>query len=307
MSILRAYGKKPHAIILDTNILLNLLDPGNYSDEVFYTLIAGSQQFAEVIIPEQVLVEWNHLKDKTIDIHHSNIKKNTSNIIKLIKNFPNQLGKSEGQEAIAELDKMARRSYEYHYGSRKKFIDKFIRDYAIIIKTRSSSIDSKIVDIALKNTEPFFGGTKNESTDAVIYFGILEYMEEHRKEFEKVVFVSFNKNEFAKKGNPTELNPLLKQHFEEFDIHFTNHLKLVYEYLNLDRSKFQLANIIAESNKDRELNLSDDYFIECIDKECRNEVHINIDTFVIGPKYFYRCRKCKVEWDSGDTIHDQYN
>jgi predicted nucleic-acid-binding protein len=308
--LLRSYGVIPHAIILDTNVLVDLLAPDKYTDEQFFTLISGSNFFGEVLLPKQVLDEWNYIKDKTIEIHHNTIEKNATEIIKLIKKFPNQLGKSETEDVINNLQKLARRSYEYTYGTRKKQIDKFISNFGTIIDTRSDKLDSLVVDLAIKNFEPFFandhGNPKNEATDALIFFGIVDFMEKHRGDYNKVVFVSFNKNEFAQKANPTKIHNNLKEFFNKVDVHFTNHLKPAFDFLELEDKEYELGKQIADSNRERENFLSDEYFILCLNQGCNNEVHINIDTILDRHEYFYVCRKCKHSWSTGDTIKDYY-
>ncbi|WP_169803739.1 PIN domain-containing protein [Neobacillus niacini] len=307
--MLRSYGVIPHAIILDTNVLIDLLSPDKYTDEQFYTLISGSNFFGDILIPRQVLDEWNYIKDNTTEIHHNNIGKNATEIMKLIKKFPNQLGKNETEEVISNLQKMARRSYEYTYGTRKKQIDKFIADFVTIIDTRSNKLDSIVVDLAIKSFEPFFanehGNPKNEATDALIFFGIVNFMEKNRKDYNKVVFVSFNKNEFAERGNPTKLHTNLAEYFNSLDIHFTNHLKSAYEFLELSPEEYSLGGQIAKANKDRENFLSDDYFIVCPKEGCNNEVHINLDTILVGKEYYFVCRKCQSTWSTGETLYDQ--
>lgn len=304
------YDIIPHALIVDANILLNLLSPEIYSDEQFFTLVLGSRFFGEVLIPQQALDEWNYLKDKTTEIHQANIQKNAQEITKLIKKFPIVLGKAETKQAIDDLHKTTKRSYEYTYGSRKIQLDKFLRENATIIETRSSILDSIVIDLAIKSFVPFFanenGHAKNEATDALIFFGVVEYFKKNRKNYHKVVFVSSNKEEFAEKGNETKLHQNLKSYFEDLNIHFTSNLNLAYTYLELDEKQKELGKIIAESNKDRENFLSDEYFVPCQNEGCNNEVHVNADTIIVRQEYYYECRKCKFSWPTGDSILVNY-
>ncbi|MGZ9869608.1 hypothetical protein ACU3L3_14410 [Priestia endophytica] len=307
--LLRAYGKTPHALILDTNILINLLSPSEYDNKDFLTLTMGSTFFGEIIIPQQVLDEWNYQKDKIDAIHYGSIDKNVSEINKFINKLPSKSGKDETDLMLKNLSKLARRSYEYNYAIRKQQIDDLIRREATIIETRNRYIDKSVIDFFIKkDSRPFFTtegkSGKNEASDALIFFGIVDFMNKHRKDYEKAIFVSSNTNEFSERGNPTKLHSNLEDYFSELDIEFTNNLRSAFKYFELDKSKHQMDMDLFKSAKENEVYLTDDYFIPCQNKDCDNEVHINMDTWVKYNKYYYICRKCKHTWDSGDSIED---
>lgn len=308
------YGKKD-AIILDTNVLIDFLEPGKYTNEEFYNLIFRFNLFADLIVPSQVLLEWNQLKHNKIKKYIEEINVEFSNHEGLINHIPDDLERDLLQGQLKKIHKLAIRSYKYTYLQRAKHLDRIIRNFGIAID-RSPVIDRLVVDFALAGMPPFFStekkdnknSSKNESSDALIFFSIINFMEKNRDVYDRAVFITSNSKDFSAANNDFIIHSNLEEYFDKLDIKFFNNLKPALNFLKYNESeqKFfeKTIETIGDSSEPKHLYLTDEYFIKCI--KCKEEVHKNIDTTIHGYFYYFQCPSCNHQWNTGDHIHDQY-
>ncbi|MFC4403342.1 PIN domain-containing protein [Gracilibacillus xinjiangensis] len=305
---------KPNALIVDTNILIDFLEPEKYSEEQFYDfLMRVNGPHTQLILPQQVLVEWDSLKYKRIELYKKKIDDDFQKYEGLVKHIPEPSGQRDLSIEIRNIRKLSLRSYQYTYAIRAKHIDSVISDFAAIVD-RSADIDKLVVDFAVKELPPFFlmelkkerkNSSKNEATDAVIFFSIVNFFENNRDKFDKVAFLSSNTKDFSKPNNPSEIHENLEKYFTDLNLNFFNNLNSTMQFLSYEdaESSFQdLVSTIVGSNERRFRYLTDEYFVKC--NECQSEVHINSDIVTHKEYYHYLCPKCKHMWNTGDHVLD---
>lgn len=305
---------KPYALTVDTNILIDFLQPGKYTEKQFYEfLMRVNGQFTQFILPQQVLNEWNHLKDIKIEHYKKQIADDFLRYEELINHVPEPAEKETLYNQLENIKKLSLRAYHYTYAIRAKHIDNIISSFALVIE-RNSDVDKLVVDFAIKQMAPFFfmelkkeskKTSKNESTDAVIFFSIVNYFKRNRDHYNKVAFLSSNSKDFSKPDNPSLIHDNLKVYFEELGIDFFNNLNATQEFLNYEEAEASFQNNVLNivlSNEDRHKYLTDNYFIKC--DECQGDVHINTDTVTIDQYYHYQCPSCNHTWNSGDHVLD---
>ncbi|ALS77212.1 hypothetical protein AUO94_00495 [Planococcus kocurii] len=307
---------KQNALVVDTNILIDFLEPGKYSEDSFYTFLMRLNGFTHLMLPQQVLAEWNHLKNNKIQQYEDQILLDFIKYNDLLKYVPEQHQKEELLHQLNTIRKISLRAYRYTYAVRAKHIDRIINSFAVIIE-RNPDIDRLVVDFAIEQQPPFFSmelkkdntnkkSSKNESTDAVIFFTIIDYLKKHRNNYNKVAFLSCNSKDFSEPNNPSKIHSNLEKYIEEVEVEFFNNLKAAQKLLKYndteEASYKNLVKIIVTSNADRYQYLTDEYFCDCKNPDCDNEVHINSDSILMGQYYHLRCPKCEYTWDTGDHI-----
>lgn len=305
---------KPDALAVDTNILIDFLEPGKYTEEQFYKfLMRVNGSFTQLILPQQVLDEWNHLKNTKIEQYKRQIVDDFEKYEELTNHVPEPAEKETLYYQIENLRKLSLRAYHYTYAIRVKHIDNIILNFALVIE-RNADIDKLVVDFALGQKPPFFfmefkketkKTSKNESTDAVIYFSIINYFKNNRDIYNKIAFLSSNSKDFSKPNNPSVIHDNLKDYIDELDISFFNYLNTTQEFLNYEEAEASFEQTVAtivSSNENKHKYLTDNYFTNC--NECNGEVHKNADTETISQYYHYRCPSCNNTWNTWDHVLD---
>lgn len=307
---------KQNALVVDTNILIDFLEPGKYSEDDFYAFLMRLNGFTQLILPQQVLAEWNHLKNNKIQQYEDQILLDFSKYEGLLKYVPEQDQKEELLEQLNNIRKISLRAYRYTYAVRAKHIDNTINSFAVTVE-RNPDIDRLVVDFSIEQQPPFFSielkkdtankkSSKNESTDAVIFFSIIDYFKKNRSNYDKIAFLSCNTKDFSEPNNPTKIHSNLEKYIEEVQVEFFNSLNATQELLKYDSAEEAsyktLVETIVTSNADRHQYLTDEYFYDCKNPDCEHEVHINSDSFLMGQYYHLRCPKCQYAWDTGDHI-----
>lgn len=304
---------KPDAIVVDTNILIDFLEPDKYSEETFYTFLMRLNSFTHLIIPQQILTEWDNLKKLKIGQYESDINSDFDKYKNLISYVSEQQDKVQLELQILNIRKLALRAYRYTYAIRARLIDNVISTGTII--ERTPNIDKMVVDYAIEQKAPFFfkevreskSSNKNESMDAVIFFSIIEFFKKNRDEYNKVTFITSNSKDFSEPNNDALLHHNLKEFFDELEIGFFNHMKPAIKYLQYEddaeeNSFNNLVKTVVSSNKNRHLFLTDHNFIKC--RNCPEEVHKNSDSILKGEYYYLVCPSCGHTWNTGDNILD---
>jgi predicted Zn finger-like uncharacterized protein len=304
----------PDALIVDTNILIDFLEPGKYTEEQFYKfLMRVNGPFTQLILPEQVLKEWNYLKNLKIEQYKKQIVDDFQKYEELINHVPEPVQKETLYNQIENIRKLSMRAYHYTYAIRAKLIDEIISSFGLTIE-RNADVDKLVVDFAIEQKAPFFfmelkkeskSTSKNESSDAVIFFSVINYFRSNRDTYYKVAFLSSNSKDFSQPNNPSVIHENLKNYFEKLGIIFFNNLNATQQFLNYEEAEQSFettVSTIVSSNEGRHKYLTDKYFIKC--KECQGDVHINSDTVTIKQYYHYRCPSCNHTWNSGDHVLD---
>ncbi|MFP7321037.1 PIN domain-containing protein [Bacillus spizizenii] len=303
----------PYILTLDTNILLEMLEPDIYTDKIYNRFLnAVITKIADIYIPRQVLNEWNKHKDNNQKRFHDQILKP----IKDLELIPEKLKGAKlinEEKAKQELKKQSR-LYKYTYGLRAKNLDKILNDpFHTEIIERSTVSDKLVIDFALEKTPPFFtppdkktgAQQKSETADAVILFSTYDFFKKNDISSRGKYFITNNKKDFSEPNNPSNIHENLNQYISEVDFEFTNNIKDVLNTIIPDNFP-----LIDYTEPNPELYVTDDFFVSC--KNCNEEVHKNVDSFIKGNKYneyhyWMKCRSCGSEWNTGDSIDDFAN
>lgn len=300
---------KPYGIVVDTNILIYLFQPGNVDTKTFNKFLSCIiMNKMKLIIPKQVQIEWErHKSQKNIsfqeDIIHS-IEKHS----KLSDYMRDDREKEIFKEQLNHLKKMATREYNYSYGLRARHVDKILNDplYTDIIECNDHA-NALCVDFALNKREPFFSNPdskkdKNQMADAIIFFTSYENLKTTRNYYHKVYFITENKKDYSPKGNDSILHGNLQPFANEVSLKYINNLNNLLKIVD-PKDEYYFSFFTDDSS----LYLSDIFFETCF--HCSKEVHINADS--ISPpsphqSYILKCPHCNYEWDTGNTPEDYY-
>lgn len=298
-------------LILDTNILLDLIEPDNYSNEVFDKLLhAIIINEAQVVIPKQVYIEWTRHNRRLEKEHEEKIENDFKKYFEILTYLEDKVEKDNIKSTLHKLNKYNKRMYRYIYGKRNEKLNDllFTLKKGLIIE-KSYLTDNLVVDFALEKKAPFFSNevnrektkVKTEAADAVIFFTAYENILENIIEAQNIYFITNNHKDYSAPNNPSNIHSNLEVYAKKVNLKFSNNLKEVLQEI------LGYTPIPEYSSPKEELKLfvKDTYFEPC--PSCEDEVHINADSFIGNePKayektYWLRCR-CGHEWSTGDLI-----
>ncbi|MGX4583046.1 PIN domain-containing protein [Paenibacillus chitinolyticus] len=199
-----------NGVVIDTCVWIDI---ANNKEDSFLKALESLivKKFLKLVIPEQVLVEWNRNKDERI----------ISEKRKWIENFQNKVSElklicsiDKNPELINLLnlleDSLNRdlTNIVADYESYTERIDKLLSHPNSIHLTDSVNVKNQAVDFALKKKAPFY--KKNSMADALIFFSTLEYSELKKDSGGYTMFITKNHNDF---GGKEQSN--LHEHLEE--------------------------------------------------------------------------------------------
>ncbi len=297
-------------ICLDTNILLNLFEATEYELITFNRFVSGSYFDFDIIIPDQVKAEWDRHVLKEQEKFINKTVKDIDGSKSLLKYVEDKEDQRELTSKIEQIKKLEIRKYKYHNSIRAEIINQRINDdNSTYIISRSNEADKMVVDFALQKKAPFFsnelnGNTtkiKTEAADALIFFTIYSAKKAGQLNYDSLYFITDNKKDFSQANNPSAIHDNLKEYCDEINLIYSNNLEKIMEEI--------VPNHMTIINEVKSEYLTDNYFDNC--PNCDEEIHINSDAHIgYGRKpihmqtYYYRCTKCKHEWDTGDLIND---
>ncbi|MCM3167933.1 PIN-like domain-containing protein [Peribacillus frigoritolerans] len=309
------YIKSNTALCLDTNILLNLFEPGTHDISTFnkFLTVLYSRN-CDLILTEQVLIEWErHIKrtqDKVLKKSEEDIKTHEE----LLRFIDSDSEKKEMQNNLNKIKKMVKRKYVYTYGKRAEKIDFAIKNESFTtIVQRTPNAEKLIVEKSISKEAPFFlnersessNKVKNEAADASIFFTLYDHKKNGRLDYETFYFVTDNKKDFSDISNPSKIHENLKPYADEVNMIFSNNIKDVLSKVTEHELKF------FDSEENMKDFLHDKFFVTC--SGCEEEVHINSDSFQhshdgkgYNTTYWLKCRNCGHSWDTGDKVSDIY-
>ncbi|WP_416653877.1 PIN domain-containing protein [Bacillus amyloliquefaciens] len=302
-------------ITVDTNILLDMLEPKKYDDKTFNSFISGLRtRTFKLILPELVLEEWQKHKEKNLKRFIQSTIKETDDLIKKIEKLESDMSSKELLIKLKQKKIMESRKYTYSYGLRGRMLDKllYVEFYCTIIN-RTPKSDTEVVSFAIQKKAPFFSTegkgaqnkVKSEAADASIFFSTCEYFHQNKMHFEKGrYFVTNNKKDFSDNFNPSKPHNNLESYLHQANLNYSNNLKAVIK--DIVNPAFIIDHVISEP--DTEL-LVDKNFSKC--HNCNFDVHLTMDSFVPENRhpyeatYWLRCLNCSYEWDTGDPYVDE--
>ncbi|OIK08629.1 hypothetical protein BIV60_25820 [Bacillus sp. MUM 116] len=268
---------RPYGVVLDTNLLIYLFQPDVIPTTVYNKFISCLLMGRiKLIVPEQVKYEWEkHKTNKDAEYHRNAVKEIERH--RILSNYME--GEKEKVSFNAQIDllvKMAARNYRYNFGIRARNLSEHIEDpHLTTIPKRNHDVDSIVVEMSLNKRAPFFGPddenlkdktNKNEMADAVIFFTAYDFIKNHKGTFEKVYFITVNKNDFCKKGDDSRLHPNLQPYADEIGMVYYNNLERLLK--EVDPKEHYNLEFYAQNSS---IYLSDKYFEKC--PKCEGEVH----------------------------------
>ncbi|MGN7942166.1 PIN domain-containing protein, partial [Virgibacillus sp. 6R] len=268
------------ALCLDTNILLNLFEPGTHDTTTFNKFLTAVITYeCHLIITDQVLLEWKRHVNKTQNDFIDNSQKTIEEYKSLIRFLDTEEEKMEMEKTLEKIKRMEIRKYKYNYGKRAEKINNLLDDpnYTKIVK-RSQKAEQLIVEKSIKKEAPFFynefsqnkNHLKNESADASIFFTLYDHIKNGTINYEKIYFITDNKKDFSDPSNPAKIHENLKPFSDEVSLIFSNNLK---EILNSLITRDEGILNLFGSEESMNQFLIDKYFTKC--PKCFEEVHIN--------------------------------
>lgn len=114
-------------LILDTNILLDLIEPDKYSNTVFDKLLhAIIINKAQVVIPKQVYIEWTKHNRRLEEEHQAKIEQDFKKHFELLSYLDDELEKDIIKSTLLKLNKYQTRMYRYIYGKRNEKLNELL-------------------------------------------------------------------------------------------------------------------------------------------------------------------------------------
>lgn len=188
-------------VVIDTCVWIDLAN-GKYDEgqlELLEDLVEDHSIF--LVIPEQILNEWNRNKEERVIKN----KESILNKAMIIINDTIKVAKSASRSDLSDqleltkltLEKTSPEILKKHEDLSKRIDALFHHQYTTQINlNETKKVLNRVVDSALKNTSPFFYEKKKSTGDAVIFFSILEFLENN--ESKRVYFISTNGEDFGK-------------------------------------------------------------------------------------------------------------
>ncbi|GAA0496833.1 hypothetical protein GCM10008986_24720 [Salinibacillus aidingensis] len=304
------------ALCLDTNILLNLFEPGRYETVTFNKFLTAVLTYrCHLIVTDQVLIEWQRHVNKTQEDFIEKNKINIDEYKTLIEYLDSEQEIREMEGILEKIKRMENRKYKYNYGNRAEKLNELMSDsnYTKVVN-RTNVAEKILVEKSIDKEAPFFynefsqsnSKVKNESADASIFFTLYDHIKCGTINYDNIYFVTDNKKDFSDPANPSKIHDNLSVFAEEVNLIFSNNLKEVLE--SLISTDEEILNLF-DSEESMNQFLIDRYFTNC--PNCDAEVHLNADSYVgSGPPhtqtYWLKCKQCKHTWDTGDLVHDYY-
>jgi hypothetical protein len=271
-------------------------------------LISGK---CDLIIVDQVKIEWDRHVEKTQEKSLSEITQKIEEHKSLLNFLDTEEEKQKLEETIEQIKRLETRKYKYGYGKRAEKLKELIEDQNYVITiNRTPHAEKLIVDFAIEKKAPFFSNElnnattkiKTEAADAAIFFSLYDNIMNGSLDYEEIYFVTDNKKDYSKPGNPSAIHDNLLNFATEAKIKFSNSIESTLEEI------LQNEVIIEFFGPLETIYLTDNYFADC--PNCSDEVHLNSDSYQ-GPgapheqTYWLKC-KCGHTWDTYDLVLDVY-
>lgn len=211
-----------HYLILDTCIWIYLAEE-KYEGALtqLEKLVDGRK--VTLLIPEQVLNEWNNGKADIIREHFQGSIKGSLKNAKSLSNYLND----EEKEILTKLIKSVDDKKEEYGGviADKNItrVEKLIKFGVVCPTTPDNKI--KATDIGLAKKAPFH--KKNSTGDALIILSSIEYLE--NQGIREAYFISGNIKDFGAENNPTILHPHLTDLFDSVELQYSTNVKEVFK------------------------------------------------------------------------------
>ncbi|WP_440961614.1 PIN domain-containing protein [Paenibacillus nitricinens] len=205
-------------VVIDTCIWIDLAK-GKYEERMLTILEKlVTERHIKLVLPAQILHEWNRIKDERILVataNHLNVAKNAINEALKIAKSSNHNEISAQLELSITLLKDLEPAVHQKYTGLSQRIDNLFNDGRTLHINLSEEKKLSLIDDLLINKEPFFKKDKKKSMgDAIIFFSILEYMKGSYND--ELYFISSNTEDFGKEKLDTNLQELVDGKFKYY-------------------------------------------------------------------------------------------
>ncbi|WHY22193.1 PIN domain-containing protein [Paenibacillus sp. G2S3] len=209
-------GPKP-SVVIDTCIWIDLVK-GKYEKRMLTILENLVMDYhIKLVVPTQIAHEWNRIKNERILVatdHYLNAAKNTINEALKIAKSSKHTEISAQLELSMTLLKELKPAILQEYTDLSQRIDNLFNSKKTVHINLSEAKKSSLIDDVLMNKEPFFKKDKKKSMgDAVIFFSILEYMDDSNQE---LYFISSNTEDFGKDQLDINLQEIVDDNFKYY-------------------------------------------------------------------------------------------
>lgn len=199
-----------NGVVLDTCVWIDI---ANNKEDSFLKALENliGKNFLKLVIPEQVLLEWNRNKEARIIVEKRRLITNFLNKISELKSICTVENNPELVELLKSLEFVMNRDTNTivaDYESYTERIDKLLSHPNSIHLTDSVDVKNRAVGFALDRKAPFH--SKNSMADALIFFSTLEYSELMKVSGGYTMFITKNHNDFGDKGTSN-----FHEHLEE--------------------------------------------------------------------------------------------
>jgi len=213
-------------LILDTCTWLDLAKP-KFSDVLNELEEQVKSGITVLITCELIIQEWERNKEKIIKSIAESIKSYSKSAIQ-IANF---LPESEKNKLIEILEKYKSQEVEQLKIAEAHFTRVENLFKASTVFKIEDELKLKVIDLGISKKAPFHN-SKNNISDALIYFGAIEYVQSSWIIANEIIFVSQNHKEFSNPSIVTEIHPELKVDKVYYSIDLGNALKMRTELID---------------------------------------------------------------------------
>lgn len=119
------------------------------------------------------------------------------------------------------------------------------------------------------------------------------------KNYDEILFVTENKNDFADKSNANQLHPNLKKESLK-NLKFTNNIRDVIRCFDVS-DKYKIIETVIEKQDQLKHVYEDKYYQDC--ECCGEELHVNLNIERIDRNLHYKCPHCGHSKDTGLDYH----
>ncbi|XOI98804.1 PIN domain-containing protein [Paenibacillus polymyxa] len=296
--VVRGVKRKQHLFLfLDTCVWINLAKKGKIDS--YAKIIELHLQFdAMLLIPEQLLIEWDRNKERSILKDHSD---SYIDMINKAKRLEAVLSNSDQDTTVlkANIIEAERMKIELvdEIAKSSMAITEYVMDVGYKIPT-TDAFKIKTADIALQKKAPFHKN-KNSFGDALLFISCMEYLDSGSE----LYFITDNKTDFSSES-PTDIHPELYQMAEDYGI------KIHYS-LDPDKTLDEIIQRVTDTDyierleqkyiDERKKNLP-----EC--EKCGQIMIIGYHPFNgRGSMKYFICDKCSYTYNSGSYREDDWS
>ncbi|WP_430494079.1 PIN domain-containing protein [Rossellomorea marisflavi] len=301
------------ALIMDTNLLLYLVYKDNYADFLrqLDTLICNG--FLILLIPDQVLLEFNRNLENSLKRKKEDIKRRIREAKSLTDYFVNVTeDKGDGfSHLITELENKEEKIFLRNLYRKVNCVDYLVNKKSIKITT-PDSIKVVAANMALEKKAPFFGDKGNSGNkeynrlsfgDAIIFLSACNFLKENK--YKETIFLTENYQDFCDAGKKHSLHKNISP--------LANEVSMMYE-INIAKVLNKIIADLPTSTNVEGVIIYDDLTVEKVENEVISKCNFchspdaqiveYLKVGIYGLTWHERCTTCSAELDTGEHYEE---